>query len=452
MPNTFTVTEASRQIQAGHLSPLDLLHACLSRIDALEDSVHAWVTLDREGAQAQAQTLQEELVHGRSRGPLHGIPVGIKDIIYTRGLRTTAGSKIHRDFVPDYDATVVSKLRDAGAVILGKTVTTEFACFDPPKTRNPWNLAHTPGGSSSGSAAAVASRMCPAALGSQTGGSISRPAAYCGIVGCKPTWGRVSVYGVHPVSFSLDHPGPFTRSVADAALLLRAIAGADPHDPLSSDAPVPDYPANLAKPLTRPPRIGLIRSYFQETADDAMGAAVENAADAFRPNGAGVTDVDLPESFSDLHRMHRTIMLAEAAACHAAQFKTHKADYSPGIRSLIEEGLSLPAVDYADARRHQLVFRSEIQTLFADIDLLLTPATLTPAPKDLATTGDPAFNAPWSYAGLPTVVLPAGLSPEGMPVGVQLTGRPFAESDLLAGAAWCEARLGWNQAPEDRST
>lgn len=447
MPNTLTVSEASQQIQAGHLSPRDLLHACLSRIDALEDRVHAWVTLDREGAQAQAQVLQEELARGRSRGLLHGIPVGIKDIIYTRDLRTTAGSKIFRDFVPDYDATVVSRLRDAGAVILGKTVTTEFACFDPPQTRNPWNLAHTPGGSSSGSAAAVASRMCPAALGSQTGGSISRPAAYCGIVGCKPTWGRVSVYGIHPVSFSLDHPGPFTRSVADTALLLRVIAGADPHDPLCSEASVPDYPAALTRPLTRPPRIGRIRSYFQETADDAMGAAVENAVDVFQSDGADMTDVALPESFSDIHRMHRTIMLAEAAACHAAQFKMHKSDYSPGIRSLIEEGLSLSAVDYADARRHQLVFHSEIQTAFADLDLLLTPATLTPAPKDLTTTGDPAFNAPWSYAGLPTVVLPAGCSQEGMPVGVQLAGRPFAESDLLAGAAWCEARLGWDKTP-----
>ncbi len=448
MPNTLTVTQAAQQIQTGRLAPLDLLDACLSHINALEGRVHAWASLDVEGAEAQAREQQEELARGRLRGALHGIPIAIKDIVYTRGLRTTAGSKILHDFIPEYDATVVSKLRDAGAVILGKTVTTEFACFDPPKTRNPWNLAHTPGGSSSGSAAAVACRMCPAALGSQTGGSISRPAAYCGIVGCKPTWGRVSVYGVHPVSFSLDHVGPLTRSVADAALLLRIIAGADPHDPLCSDAPVPDYPSGLAKPATRTPSIGLIRSYFQETGDHAVWSATEDAADIFRSNGADVTEIDLPRSFSDLHRMHRTIMFAEAAACHAARFKTRRSDYSPGIRSLLEEGLALSAVDYADARRHQLTFRSEIQAASTGVDLLLTPATLTPAPGDLTTTGDPAFNSPWSYTGLPTIVLPVKCTPDGLPIGIQLIGRPFAEPDLLTAAAWCESHLGWDKVPK----
>ncbi len=448
MPNRLTLTEASFEIQTGRLGPVELLEACLAQIDALEDRIHAWETLDREGAAAQAQALQEELAGGRSRGPLHGIPIGIKDIMYTKGMRTSAGSKILRDFVPDHDATVVSRLREAGAVILGKTVTTEYACFDPPETLNPWNLAHTPGGSSSGTAAAVAARMCPAALGSQTGGSISRPAIYCGVAGCKPTYGRVSVFGVLPVSFSLDHPGVLARSVLDAALVLRTIAGPDPQDPLCADIPVSDYAAAVSQMSERPPRIGLIRAYFEETSDEASWAAAAGAADLFRAEGAEVCEVPLPDSFVDLHRMHRAIMCAEAAAVHAEQFARHRADYRPSIRSVIEEGLSLSAVDYAKARTHQVAFRAEMQSAFANADVLLTPATLSPAPRDLSTTGDPAFNSPWSYTGLPTFVLPTGTAPNGLPVGAQLVGRTFGEANLLASAAWCEARLGWDGTPQ----
>ena len=448
MPNKLTLTEASFEIQTGRLDPVDLLEACLDQIDALEDRLLAWVTLDREGAADQARKLKEELAGGRPRGPLHGIPIGIKDIMYTQGMRTSSGSAILRDFVPDYDATVVSRLREAGAVILGKTVTTEFACFDPPETLNPWNLAHTPGGSSSGTAAAVAARMCPAALGSQTGGSISRPAIYCGIAGCKPTYGRVSVHGVHPVAFSLDHPGVLARSVPDVALVLRTIAGPDAQDPLCADIPVSDYAAAVAQMPERPPRIGLIRAYFEETADEASWGATADAADCFRSEGAEVREVALPDSFKDLHRMHRVIMCAEAAAVHADQFARRKADYRPSIASVIEEGLSLSAVDYARARTHQVAFRWEMQSAFEDVDVLLTPATLTPAPRDLGTTGDPAFNSPWSYTGLPTFVLPTATAPNGLPVGVQFVGRAFGESDLLASAAWCENRLGWDGEPQ----
>ncbi len=444
MPNNLSLTEAAHEIRAGHLSPLELTRACLAQIDTLDSTLKAWVTLDREGAEQQARKLQEELANGHDRGPLHGIPIGLKDIIYTKNMRTTGGSKILQDFVPEYDATATARLRRSGAILLGKTATTEYACFDPAETCNPWNPNHTPGGSSSGSAAAVAARMCPAALGSQTGGSISRPAAYCGTVGLKATHGRVSLHGVLPVSFSLDHVGPITRSVADAALLLQSIAGPDPQDPVSASVPTTDY---RVRPPARPPRIGLLRSYFLETASSDMQTATEQAAHTLQSAGAQIQNVELPDSFASVHQLHRILMIAEAAEYHAEQFQTRREDYRPGLRSMIEEGLTLSAVDYARARYHQLRFKSEIRSAFSNVDLLLTPATPAPAPEGLASTGNPAFNSPWSYAGLPTVVLPVALSPQGLPIAIQLIAPAFSETDLLCAAHWCEVHLSWNQSP-----
>jgi aspartyl-tRNA(Asn)/glutamyl-tRNA(Gln) amidotransferase subunit A len=238
------------------------------------------------------------------------------------------------------------------------------------------------------------------------------------------------------------------RTVTDVALVLRTIAGPDPLDPLCADLPVSDYAAAVARSNERAPRIGLIRDYFETTADEASWSATEGAVEAFREGGAEVREVSLPDGFAELHRMHRVIMCAEAAAVHAEPFAQRAADYRPSIRSVIEEGLSLPAVDYARARTHQVRFRSEMQRAFGDADVLLTPATLTPAPRDLSTTGDPAFNSPWSYTGLPTCVLPTGTASNGLPVGVQLAGRAFGEADLLASSAWCEAQLGWDGMPE----
>ncbi len=448
VPNRLDITEASEQIRSGRLSPVELLQACLSRIDAVEERVRAWVTVDREGAEAQARHLEEALAHGHWYGPLHGIPVGIKDIMYTRGLRTCAGSKFLEDFVPDHDATVVSRLRGAGAVILGKTVTTEFACYDPAETRNPWNLHHTPGGSSSGSAAAVASRMCPAALGSQTGGSISRPAAYCGITGIKPTRGRVSVYGVFPISLHLDHVGPLCRSVADGVTLLKAIAGADANDPSCPDAPDPRLDAFFKTDGQRPPRIGRIRSYFEEEADAAMLDAVSRAVALFGEAGATLREVRLPDSFGDVHRMHRTLMFTDAAAVHQERFRRAADDFRPSNRAMIREGLQVSGVAYAEALNHRLTFRKEIRSAFSDVECLLTPAAPAPAPHGLESTGDPSFNSPWSYCGLPTVVLPVSESRQGLPTAVQLIGRPYDEVGLLSAAHWCEERLGWRSSPK----
>lgn len=447
MPHTFTLSQAAEKIKSGALSPVELLNACFEQIEKYDNPIKAWVTIHKPNVLKAAQACEEEIAQGNYRGPLHGIPIGIKDIIYTKGVQTQGGSKFLENFVPDFDATVVTKLKNAGAIILGKTATTEYASFDPAPTHNPYNLDHTPGGSSSGSAAAVAARMCPAALGSQTGGSISRPAAYCGLVGLKPTYGRVSVYGVLPLSFSLDHIGPLTRSVEDAALVFQTISGFDPCDPLSTNQPVPDCITAVKTPLEKPPRIGLIRSYFEDHADGAMRGATELAIEAFKAGHAEVREIVLPKSFKKVHNKHRLIMYAEGAAYHAERYEKNASKFGPNIRELIQEGMLLPAVVYADARQHQLTFRAAMRSVFENVDVLITPATPTPAPKGLSSTGDPAFNAPWSHAGLPTVVLPVTLS-DGLPCGIQLIGPEWREDRLLQIAKWCETHLGFQEPPK----
>jgi aspartyl-tRNA(Asn)/glutamyl-tRNA(Gln) amidotransferase subunit A len=447
MPNTLSIAEAARRIQSGDLSPVELVNACLNRIDTLDDRLCAWVTIDRDDVLKVAQQRQEECTRGKIRGPLHGIPIGIKDIFYTKNLRTSGGSAFLEDFVPDFDATAVLRLQEAGAIILGKTATTEYASFDPADTCNPWDFAHTPGGSSSGSAAGVAAHMCLAALGSQTGGSITRPAAYCGIVGFKPTYSRVSMHGVLPVSFSLDHVGPLTRTVKDAAIVFQAIGGADPSDPLCTDRDMPDCVGAIDIDLKTPPRIGIIPPFFMEKADNALRRATELAIETFRAGGAKVIDIVAPKSFKGIINKHRLIMYAEAAAYHAERFEQAAEKFRPNLRGLIQEGLLLPAVAYADALEHRLQFRSDLRHLFKKVDILLTPATPTQAPEGLSSTGNPAFNAPWSHAGLPTITLPVTVT-DGLPCGIQLIGPAWREDHLLQTAQWCETHLGFDTTPD----
>lgn len=444
MPHRLTVTEAADRIRNGRLSPVDLTTACLDRIDALDDRLHAWVTVDRERALDRAARLRAEVADGKKTGPLHGVPVGIKDIICTKGVATRAGSKFMADHVPDEDATVVRRLEEAGAIILGKTVTTEFAGFDPAETCNPWNPGHTPGGSSSGTAAAVAARMVPAALGSQTGGSISRPAAYCGIVGFKPTFGRVSVRGVFELAFSLDHVGPLTRTVADAALVGQVIAGYDSHDPLSVDTPADITPL----PECDSPRIGKVHALFADGTDDETRDITLGAVERLAEAGADTPAVRLPKRFNNVHAMHRIIMHAEGSAFHADRFGRKPKQFSPKIRGMIQEGLLLPAAAYVEARKHQLAFRRDVRCAFKDVDVIVTPATPAPAPEGLGSTGDPLFNSPWSHAGFPTIVIPIGLSASGLPVAIQFVGRPWDEARLLGVAAWCESVIGFSGEPD----
>ncbi len=421
-----TIEGNAQALRDGRRTCLDVLDACLARIDAWEPKVHAWVLVDREGARGQARALEEEREAGRLWGPLHGIPVGIKDIVNVTGQPTAAGFGPWVQRASGGDAPIVARLRAAGAVILGKTVTTPFAWIDPPPTRNPWNLDRTPGGSSSGSAAALACGMALGAIGSQTGGSITRPAAFCGVAGLKPTFGRLSAEGIVPLAPSLDHPGPLARTVGDLAALWETIAGPDPRDQR-------DMPGATI-------RLGRPRGLFHDRAEPAMREALDGALDALQASGMGVTETALPGSFADVIRCHRLIMAAEAASWHEPLRAEHLDAYPPRIRDLVAEGLSIPATEYIRCRQHQDQLRREILACFEGIDALATPAAMGTAP-DPTTTGDPVMNSPWSYTGLPTVNLPIGLSPEGLPLGLQLVGRPFGERALLEVARRCETIL-----------
>jgi len=420
----------------------------LNRVSRLEPTLTVWVTLSADAVLETARQRERELLNEGPRGPLHGVPVGIKDIYYTQGVLTTAGSLILADFVPDFDATTVAKLKQAGAIIMGKTVTTEFACGDPSPTRNPWNVHHTPGGSSSGSAVGVAAGMFPAALGSQTGGSILRPAAYNGVVGLKPTFGRVSRHGVVPVAMSLDTMGPFTHTVEDAALMLNVLAGHDPLDPSSSTRPVPDYRKAIGTQRT-PPRIGLVTEYFYGKINDETEAHTNAIAEKLAGAGATVEEVDIAADFDAMLSAHRVLMNVEGASVHQDWFNTRPDDYSPNIRGVVENGRQVSAVTYVQAKRVQDRFRRDVADALRSFDVLLTPSTPTPAPRDLTTTGDPSFQSPFTFGGFPTITLPSGLSDGGLPFGVQLAAPHFADETLLAAAHWCEEIIDANLTPPE---
>ena len=446
--HALTVTEISARIRSGKLSAVSLVEALLARIDSLDPKVKAWVSVDRAGAQESARQRDAEARAGRFRGLLHGVPVGLKDIYHVAGMLTTAGARPFAHERATEDAESVDRLRQAGAIVLGKTATTEFAYLDPAETRNPWNLEHTPGGSSSGSAAAVASRMVPLALGSQTVGSTLRPAAYCGAIGLKPTHGRISCRGVVPLAWSLDHVGIFCRSVADAALALRLLAGHDAGDPLSAREAVGDYVGALSG-AGRLPRLGLPRQFFLERATPEVVSHLEAIAQTLTRAGASVEEVKLPPSFEGIHEAGTRVMQVEAAAFHAGRFATHAEHYRPKLRALIEAGLKITGVEYVAAQQHRRRFREEMMPIFERIDALLMPVAGAPAPKGLSFTGDPTFCAPWSFAGLPAISLPSGLAQDGLPLAIQLVSGAFDESRLLAVAQWCEATLAFSSAPPE---
>ncbi len=441
-----SVVEAADQIRNGSLSPVALAESLLARINALDSELQAWVTTDQEGVLATARQREAEAQQGGPLGLIHGVPVGLKDIFYTAGMLTACGSKVYADFVPDFDAASVSKIKAAGGIVLGKTVTTEFATSDPSPTRNPWNPEHTPGGSSSGSSAAVAARMAPAALGSQTGGSTCRPAAYNGIVGLKPTYGRISRYGVTPVSWSLDHVGILTRTVADAALMLTVLSGEDDRDSGTLRQPAPDFSAQMAA-ADRPPRIGLVRQYYQDYCTEEIWAHTEAVANQLAGAGAEVEEISLPAGFDLVHSFQRLVMNVECAGFHEANHRARAADYGPRIRAGIEMGMIIPTSAYLKAQRLRRQFRANMNDMASSVDVVMTPATPAPAPKDLNTTGDAAFQVPWTAAGLPTVTVPTGLSDLGMPMAVQFGG-PFAgEGQVLGASLWCERIAGLKQGP-----
>ncbi|HKV54788.1 MAG TPA: amidase [Candidatus Binataceae bacterium] len=441
-----TLGEVAERIRSGELSPTALVESCLSMIDRHDPAIKAWVTLDREGALREARTLTAEARDGNFRGLLHGIPIGVKDIFYTAGMRTTAGHAPMADFVPDYDAAVVERLHRAGAIILGKTTTTEFALLAPTPTRNPWNLEHTPGGSSSGSAAAVASRMCPAAIGSQTGGSTIRPSAYCGVVGFKPTHGRISAYGMIPLAPTTDHPGIIAREVRDLAVMLQALAGYDPRDHTSAMMPVGDYLKESSEPIERP-LLALMTGDFIDKANGEIQANVRAVGNKLAHAGARVEELETPPSFADLGAAFWRILATEPAAYHREALENRPETFAPKTLEFLKKGLETSAVKYLDALAVQRRFRCEIAELLHRYDAIIVPSTPTPAPAGLESTGDPIFNNPWSMTGNPVVGLPSGLDSQGLPIAVQLVGASFAEGRLLALARWCEGQIGFNERP-----
>jgi len=444
MLEPLSIAEAGQQIRSGALTPIELVERCLKQIDRYDEQVRAWVLVDEKGARRTAEELTKEAAAGNFRGPLHGIPLGIKDIIDIAGFPTRAGSPLREKHMAWADAPLVAALRSAGAILLGKTVTVEFACFDPPSTRNPWDplLKHTPGGSSSGSAAAVAMGMCLGALGTQTGGSLVRPASYCGIAACKPSFGWISMRrreGIVPVSFHLDHAGPMARTAADLETILRCLVDRVVWEPAT---------------LSAPPRLGLLDEFFMERADQAVRDAAEAALKLLRDAGAQIEAVPLPVDFAEVAPMHRRIMAVDAAAYHREQFAAHRNGYGPKIAALLDEGLATSGVDYADALAHKRAFYRQVAPLLKGVDALIMPATETTAPATLETTGSPLFQAPWSYAGVPVVSIPCGLASDGMPVALQLVGEGFRETPLLQRgpcllriAQWCEQRLGFSARP-----
>lgn len=426
-----TIAGIGRLLRRGEVSCVDILNACLEQVDEWEPKVHAWVVLDREGALEQARSLDEELRSGKDRGPLHGIPIGIKDIIDVKGLPTAFGARRWADRIAENSAPAVAKLREAGAVIMGKTVTTPYAWIDPPPTRNPWNLDRTPGGSSSGSAAAVACGMCYGAIGSQTGGSITRPASFCGVAGMKPAYAFVSKEGVLPLAPSLDHVGPIARDVGGLRLLLDAIFDGS----VESRQKLDQYTRSDG-----PLRLGRLRGFFDRRLDPSVRSLVDHAFRALVDRGADIVDIDDPVDFDQILIQHRRVMAAEAAATHSDWLDEYPEDYPPRIRGLIEEGRSLPAVAYIKARdaRHAALRALFPLRVVRDFDALLTPATIGTAP-DRTTTGDPAFNSPWSYCfSKHTASFPIGSAPDGLPFAVQLIGVNLSYPRLFEAAEWCE--------------
>ncbi len=434
-PEYLSIAAAASAIRDGNLSPVDYVRALLGRIDVLEPRIQAWVTIDREAVLAEAKQHEAEARKKQFRGSLHGVPVGIKDIFHTRGLKTSMGSVLFKDFIPHEDARAVAKLKEAGAIVLGKTVTTQFAYLDPGTTRNPWNITHTPGGSSSGSAAAVAARMCPAAIGTQTVGSVGRPAAFCGIVSLMPSKRRISLQNVFPLAWSLDHAGIFARSVADIQLMFNAMA---------------EGPAEKAPLRQRPVRIGLLRGFFYENATPEMRTSYDAIANKLATAGFDVHDAQLAEIFEVHQPILRTILRSEAASVHERLFGDHASTYGPRVRALIETGMLVQAADYLHAKRLRRNYQRQMARLFERADVLMTPAARGTAPKGLETTGDAMMNGPWTLSDFPTMTLPLAVCSDQMPAGIQLTGPPLEESALLNIAARIEPVIGWAFQPSNR--
>ena len=424
---------ARAAIEAGRITSEELVGACLDRIRALEPINQAWTYLDPDHALTQARAADRARQEGKALGPLHGIPVGVKDIFDTADMPTENGTILHSGRRPTQDATAVALLRAAGAVIMGKTVTTELAVYSPGKTRNPHDPQRTPGGSSSGSAAAVAAGMVPIAVGSQTNGSVIRPASYCGTFGYKPTHGLIPRTGVLKLSRHLDHVGVFARSVEDLALSAQSLMRFDPRDPDSRPQAEPNLVATATSEPPVAPRLGFVRSPVWEQANDDTKAAF---AELVAELGDRATEMPLPEGFDEAAALHRTIFEADLARNLAAEYDRGRERLSPTLRGIIERGQRCLAVDYNRAVDRIPILSGLLETMFEWCDAILTPATAGEAPLGLDSTGSPIFCTIWTLCGVPAVSVPVLQSAAGLPIGAQLIGPRGDDARLLRTARW----------------
>lgn len=454
-----TIAAAAEAIRSRRVSPVELTEAYLDRIGRLNPALNAYVRVTTERAMADARAAQDEISAGSYRGPLHGVPIGLKDLFDTAGIETAGGSKVLRGRVPSADATCARKLAEAGAVLLGKTNTHEFAWGTTTNnphtgaTHNPWALDRIPGGSSGGSGAAIAAHLAAGTLGTDTGGSIRIPAALCGAVGLKPTFGRVSKAGVLPMSWQFDHPGPICRTVEDAAIMLQAIAGYDPDDFATVPVPVPDYRDGIENGIAGL-RIGVPREQFFGLLDPEVRVAVEQAIELLRGLGASVSDVNSGYAREDVMKAWM-VCNAEGQAHHAAWLNNQRADYS----SELLEVLSIPlpsATGLADAYRASYDVKERLRRVLEEVDLLVTPTTMRAASRigeesvdvdGVSLTPGGAFASltmPFNIGGLPAISLPCGFTAEGLPIGLQIAGRPFDEATVLRAARAYEQATDWH--------
>ncbi|MDF1790304.1 MAG: amidase [Thalassobaculaceae bacterium] len=454
---TLTIAELGDKLRNGSLTSAKITEHCLTRVADLDPSLNAFITVTGDRALADAAKADRELADGTDRGPMHGIPYGLKDIYDTAGIRTTCHSKLRQDVIPATDSICAQKLVEAGGVLLGKLSTHEFAFGGPsfdlpfPPARNPWNRNHGPGGSSSGSGAAVAMGMTRTAMGSDTGGSIRGPAAYCGVIGIKPTYGRVSRRGVFPLSYTMDHCGPLSKTVEDAAITLQAVAGYDPVDPGSADAPVPDFRATL-KAGVKGMKIGLLRSFYADAEGMAPESikAIDDAAETLRSLGAIVEDVQDASPFTQYNSCGRVILLAEAYAIHEADLKSRPLDYGRLTMERIMLGAYISSADLVQAQRLRRELSLEVNNfLLKQYDVLLAPSSMSPAPLiDAPQKGFPLAwpmqTMPFNVTGNPAMSIPIGFSESGLPLSMQIVGGYFDEATVFRVGHAYEAATQWH--------
>jgi aspartyl-tRNA(Asn)/glutamyl-tRNA(Gln) amidotransferase subunit A len=455
-----SITQLAEQVKKQAISPVEVTHAYLERVSAVDTKLNSYLTVTAERALQEAKTAENQIRSGIYLGPLHGVPLAHKDIVATKGIKTTCASKVLKDAVPEYDATVIERLTAAGTVLLGKLNMNEFATITPSpyfgRVNNPWSLQHNPGGSSSGSGVAVAAGLCAGALGTDTGGSIRIPAAFCGIVGLKATHGRISLHGVTPLAWSLDHVGPMTRTVQDAALLLQALAGYDPRDLGSVDIPVPNYTAKLTGEV-KGLRLGVPTRFFPDYTDPEVRSAFAAAVKVLADLGAQIEEVSLPPLDEAWAQIATVILNGEANVWHEPYLQTQAEDYAPQVRKFLERGKATLATEYVKAQRARAQLHRDMLAACAHVDVVLTPGELIPPPLHDARTARIAgreislmtaliaATCPFNLTGQPALTVPCGFTTSGLPLALQIVGKPFDEATVLQVGYAYEMQTSWHE-------